>query len=216
MNERLKRLELIHSRIESACRKVRRDPGEIRLLAISKKQPPELVRAFFELGQTAFGENKVQEALPKQSQLRDLAIEWHFVGPVQSNKTRDLAGHFQWVQSVDRRKILERLSAQHPPGLPPLNICLQVNIDREPQKSGLQPEAVRGMAELAVTMPNVRLRGLMTIPRLTDDPRVARDSFRRMRMLFDDIHTRGHELDIPIIINNIKRKFNTHFITRRY
>jgi pyridoxal phosphate enzyme (YggS family) len=195
MNERLKRLENIRSRIEFACEKSRRDAAEVRLLAVSKRQPAELIRAYFELGQTAFGENRAQEACRKQDQLRDLAIEWHFVGPVQSNKTRELAGRFHWVQSVDRPKILQRLSEQRPAGLPPLEICLQVNIDREPQKSGLPPEAVQELAALAAATPNVRLRGLMAIPRLTDDQDAARDSFRRMRRLFDTLTAAGHALD---------------------
>jgi pyridoxal phosphate enzyme (YggS family) len=195
MNDKTRRLEKIRQRVELACKRAARDGSEVRLLAVSKRQPAELIRSFHMLGQTAFGENKAQEALTKQEALKDLDIEWHFIGPVQSNKTRDLAVHFQWVQSVDRLKILQRLSAQRPPGLPPLHICLQVNIDREPQKSGLSPEKVFEMADLAGSMPNVRLRGLMAIPRLTDDERVARDSFRRMRKLFGDLQAAGHVLD---------------------
>ena len=195
MNDRLNRLEKTRSRIESACNRAAREPSEVRLLAVSKKQPAELIRIFFELGQTAFGENKAQEARQKQEQLKDLDIEWHFVGPVQSNKTRELAGHFHWIQSVDRLKILKRLAAQRPPDLPPLNICLQVNIDREAQKSGLPPGEVFEMAKLAAAMQNIRLRGLMAIPKQTDDDRVARDSFRRMRHLFNELQAAGHELD---------------------
>ncbi len=195
MNERLKRLENVRSRIEFACKNSGRDRSEVRLLAISKKHPPELIRAYFGLGQATFGENKAQEALRKLESLRDLAIEWHFVGPVQSNKTRDLAAHFDWVQSIDRVKVLNRLSAQRAEDAAPLNICLQVNIDREAQKSGLDPDMVAEMAERAAALPRLRLRGLMAIPRLTTDQVVARDSFRRLRELYEELRAAGYPLD---------------------
>jgi pyridoxal phosphate enzyme (YggS family) len=195
MNVQLHRLETIRRRIESACAKTGRNPAGIRLLAVSKMQPAALIRQYFELGQRAFGENKLQEALRKQAELTDVEIEWHFIGPVQSNKTRDLAAHFDWVQSVDRPKIARRLSAQRPPGLPPLNVCLQVNIDREPQKSGVLPEQLADLAGLAGELPNISLRGLMAIPSLTDDAAIARQSFARMRHLYRDLIDAGYALD---------------------
>jgi pyridoxal phosphate enzyme (YggS family) len=189
------RLKHVLNRIGAACSATGRDPGEVRLLAVSKKQSAELIRRFFALGQTAFGENRLQEALEKQAQLRDLAIEWHFIGPVQSNKTRELAEHFQWVQSVDREKILRRLSEQRAGGQPPLNICLQVNIDQEPQKAGLDPTEVPALAERAARAEHIRLRGLMAIPELSEDTGRTRDSFRRMRILYDQLRAAGHDLD---------------------
>ena len=172
-----------------------RDPSGVTLLAVSKKQAASLVRRFFMLGQTAFGENRVQEALAKQQELADLAIDWHFIGPVQSNKARELAEQFDWVQSVDRVKILQALSRPRPASLPPLNICLQINIDREPQKSGLAPEALATLAEQAAEAPGIRLRGLMALPRFSHDPEVTRDSFARLRMLYETLREAGHELD---------------------
>ena len=138
-----------------------------------------------------FGENQLQEALSKQAELADLDIEWHFIGSIQSNKTRDIAARFDWVQSVDRVKILKRLSAQRPEKLEPINICLQVNIDAEPQKSGLLPDEVEEVAMLADSLPGIRLRGLMTIPRATDDAKQAADSFHRTRVLYDELR-RSH------------------------
>jgi pyridoxal phosphate enzyme (YggS family) len=195
MSSELQRLRQLRERIADACRSAGRDPAEVRVLAVSKQQPPELIRRFFSLGQRAFGENRLQEALAKQAQLADLDIEWHFIGPVQSNKTRELAERFQWVQSVDRETILRRLSAQRPADLQPLNVCLQVNVDDESQKTGLAPVELPSMAEQASSMPNVRLRGLMAIPRLSPDERRTRDSFRRMRLLYEQLLAAGHQLD---------------------
>jgi pyridoxal phosphate enzyme (YggS family) len=195
MNTERQRLHDLRERIANACRRADREPADVRLLAVSKKQPAGLIRRFFANGQTAFGENRVQEALAKQAGLTDLAIEWHFIGPIQSNKTRDLAECFQWVQSVDRMKILDHLSQHRPAGLPPLNICLQVNIDREAQKSGLDPDQVADVATRAGQAPGIRLRGLMAIPKQTDDRATARDSFRRMRILYQSLRATGHDLD---------------------
>lgn len=195
MSAERQRLQALLNRISQACRQAGRDPSEVRLLAVSKKQPAELVRRFARLGQMAFGENRLQEALQKQDALADLDIQWHFIGPVQSNKARELAERFQWVQSVDREKVLRLLSEHRPDSLPPLNLCLQVNIDREPQKSGLDPEAVALLAQKAAIAPGIRLRGLMAIPRFTEDADEARDSFRRMRMLYERLRAAGHELD---------------------
>ena len=158
MDVPLNRFEKVRARIESACRRAGRDPAEVRLLAVSKKHPAALIRTYFLLGQHAFGENRLQEALSKQPDLADLAIEWHFIGPVQSNKTRDIAVGFDWVQSVDRLKIAQRLSDQRPPERSDLNILLQVNIDREPQKSGVLPEQLEELAGLASGLPLRRIR----------------------------------------------------------
>ncbi len=195
MNVKTQRLDTIRTRIASACAAAGRDPEEVRLLAVSKKQPAGLVRDFFELGQVAFGENKLQEALAKQPELEDVPIEWHFIGPVQSNKTRDLAANFDWVQSADRPKILRRLSAQRPDGMNPLNVCIQVNVDREPQKAGVAPEQLGELVALAEELPGIRLRGLMAIPRLTRDETEARASFRDMKRLYDELRRSGHRLD---------------------
>jgi len=195
MNAEMQRLAQLQERVAAACRAAGRDPSEIRILAISKQQPAGLIRKFYALGQRAFGENRLQEAMAKQEQLADLDIEWHFVGPVQSNKTPELAERSHWVQSVDRQKVLHRLAQQRPAGLPPLNICLQVNIDAEPQKAGLAPADLPALAEQASASPGLQLRGLMAIPRLTDDEGLTRDSFRRMRRLFDQLRAAGHPLD---------------------
>lgn len=195
MNTELQRLTQLRERVAAACRAAGRDPAEVRILAVSKQQPPELIRRFHALGQRAFGENRLQEALAKQEQLADLDIEWHFIGPVQSNKTHELAERFQWVQSVDRAKVLQRLSAQRMADLPPLNICLQVNIDDEPQKAGLAPAELPAMAAQASSAPGIRLRGLMAIPQLTEDANRTRDSFQRMRGLFEQLRAAGHPLD---------------------
>ena len=195
MSGEQQRLDSVHQRMALACKMSGRDPSGVTLLAVSKKQAASLVRRFFMLGQTAFGENRVQEALAKQQELADLAIDWHFIGPVQSNKARELAEQFDWVQSVDRIKILQALSRHRPASLPPLNICLQINIDREPQKSGLAPEALATLAEQAAEAPGIRLRGLMALPRFSHDPEVTRDSFARLRMLYETLREAGHELD---------------------
>jgi len=195
MSGEQQRLDSVRQRMVLACEMSGRDPSGVTLLAVSKKQAASLVRRFFMLGQTAFGENRAQEALAKQQELADLAIDWHFIGPVQSNKARELAEKFDWVHSVDRAKILQALSRHRPSSLPPLNICLQINIDREPQKSGLAPEALATMAEQAAEAPGIRLRGLMALPRFSHDPEVTRDSFARLRMLYEALREAGHELD---------------------
>lgn len=195
MNVHLNRLQNVRSRIAAACEKSGRDPGSVRLLAVSKQQAAEAIRGLHECGQREFGENRLQEALDKQALLGDLDLCWHFIGPVQSNKTGDIAARFSWVQSVDREKILRRLGAQRPAELPPLNICLQVNIDREPQKAGVAPETLPALAALAAGQPGLRLRGLMCIPALTEDEDRTRDSFSRVAALARDLAERGFELD---------------------
>ncbi len=195
MNKSLERLKLVQQRIENACIAAGRKPEEISLLAVSKRQPAEKIITFNKLGVLSFGENQLQEALRKQKELADLDLQWHFIGAIQSNKTRAIAEHFQWVQSVDRQKILKRLSAQRPDSLDPLNVCLQVNIDREPQKAGASPEEILQLATLCDGLDNIKLRGLMALPRMTNDPTEQHDSFRRVRILFEELKNKGHDLD---------------------
>lgn len=168
-------------RIQKATLQAGRDPGSVRLLAVSKTRPPKDLRAAYAAGQTAFGENYLQEALEKIEALEDLdGIEWHFIGPIQSNKTRQIAASFDWVHSVDRLKIARRLNEQRAPSLPPLNICLQVNIDEEDTKSGCSldelPELVAAIGEL----PHLSLRGLMAIPNPDQPESALRASFRKL------------------------------------
>ena len=184
MNNLKENLNNVSSRIRRACAAAGREGESVRLLAVCKRQPAAKVRKVYELGQRAFGENTVQEALAKQAELADLDIEWHFIGALQSNKTADVARAFHWAQSVDREKLMRRLSDQRPENLPPINVCLQVNIDREPQKAGCMPEDVSGLAAAAEGYPGIRLRGLMAIPAATADGGAARESFDRMKELY--------------------------------
>jgi pyridoxal phosphate enzyme (YggS family) len=195
MNNLNANLHNVRARVEQACKKAGRNPSAVAVLAVSKKHPATRIRELYGHGQAAFGENYVQEALAKQAQLADLPIAWHFIGPLQSNKTREVAAHFAWVQSVDRRKTLRRLSEQRPADLPALNVCIQVNIDREPQKAGAMPEAVGELALFAANQPNIRLRGLMTIPRMAGGDHDPTDSYRRMRQLYRQLQEAGIGMD---------------------
>jgi hypothetical protein len=195
MNKTIERLESVRQRIKSACIDAGRPIDSVSLLAVSKRHPAAKIADLFRLGVVSFGENQLQEALQKQQELTDLKLEWHFIGTVQSNKTRALAENFSWVQSVDRERILKRLSTQRPDSLGPLNICLQVNIDHETQKAGTSPAEILQLAELAGGLSKLRLRGLMAIPKLTSDPGEQHDSFRQVRVLFEELKNRGHVLD---------------------
>jgi pyridoxal phosphate enzyme (YggS family) len=195
MNDTTERLEKTRKRISEACNQAGRDADSVRLVAVSKKHPVERIREFYRAGQRIFGENRIEESLGKLPELKDLDIEWHFIGPIQSRKTRDIALHFDWVQSVDRVKILNRLSAQRPEDMPLLNICLQVNIDREQQKSGGMPEEVPDLARHASSLPGLLLRGLMCLPKKQDDPDRLRASFRALREIYTQLNTEGFELD---------------------
>lgn len=170
-------------RIREAAQASQRDFSHIGLLAVSKTKPADAIREAFAVGVTDFGENYLQEALDKQVALSDLALTWHFIGPIQSNKTKPIAAHFAWVHSVDRLKIAERLSAQRPAHLPSLNICLQVNVSGEASKSGCNPDQLSALAHAVTQLPNLRLRGLMTIPEPTDDVPEQRAAFARLREL---------------------------------
>lgn len=195
MNDLTEKLDKVRARISAACASAGRAAAEVRLLAVSKLQPPEKIRSLYTAGQRDFGENYVQEAVHKQRQLADLAISWHFIGPLQSNKTREVAEHFSWVQSVDRAKLLRRLAEQRPDHLPPLNICLQVNIDDEPQKAGARAEEIRDLAALAQSLPRLRLRGLMAIPALLQDGRTDPGSLAKVASLYQALQAEGLPLD---------------------
>lgn len=195
MNESIIRLNLVRQRIEKACLDVGRQPAEISLLAVSKWHTAEKISILNKLGVYSFGENHLQEALQKQQELARLNLQWHFIGTLQSNKTRAIAENFQWVQSVDRQKILTRLSEQRPDHLQPLNICLQVNIDLEPQKAGATVEETLQLAALARDLDNIKFRGLMAIPRMTTDSSEQHQSFRKVKNLFDMLKVEGHDID---------------------
>ena len=169
--------------------------GEVTLLAVSKAQSSEKLREAHEAGQTKFGENYLQEALNKQVDLADLSIEWHFIGPIQSNKTQPIAQHFSWVHGVDRLKIAQRLNEARSADLPPLQICLQVNISGEDSKSGVAPNELFELVKTVSALPKLTLRGLMTIPEPTDDEAVQRQQFKQMRALLNDLKKEGVVLD---------------------
>jgi pyridoxal phosphate enzyme (YggS family) len=170
-------------RIREAAQASQRDCATVGLLAVSKTKPAAAIREAFAAGTADFGENYLQEALEKQIELSDLPLTWHFIGPIQSNKTKAIAEHFAWVHSVDRLKIAQRLSEQRPASLPALNICLQVNVSGEASKSGCNPDELRALVQAVTQLPNLRLRGLMTIPEPTDDPSEQRAAFARLREL---------------------------------
>ncbi len=195
MNTPLERLEIVRKRIENACVGANRKPEDVSILAVSKRHGCDRIRTFNQLGLAAFGENQLQEALQKQQELLELGLEWHFIGTVQSNKTRALAEHFQWVQSVDRAKILKRLAAQRPASAGVLNVCLQVNIDEEPQKAGAMPGEIMALADLAQSFKELCLRGLMAIPRLTSVAEEQHHSFSMVRDLYEKLKDAGHDLD---------------------
>ncbi|ERI52312.1 hypothetical protein N878_05175 [Pseudomonas sp. EGD-AK9] len=177
----------VGARIREAAQASQRNPLDIGLLAVSKTKPAAAIREAHAAGLRDFGENYLQEALDKQAELTDLPLIWHFIGPIQSNKTRPIAEHFAWVHSVDRLKIAQRLSDQRPAQLPPLNICLQVNVSGEPSKSGCSPDELPALAQAVTQLANLRLRGLMTIPEPTDDVAAQHQAFARLRQLRDDL-----------------------------
>lgn len=177
----------VGARIREAAQASQRNFADIGLLAVSKTKPADAIREAHAAGVCDFGENYLQEALEKQTQLADLPLIWHFIGPIQSNKTRPIAEHFDWVHSVDRLKIAQRLSEQRPAHLPALNICLQVNVSGEQSKSGCSPEELTALARAVVALPNLRLRGLMAIPEPTDDVAAQHAAFARLRQLRDEL-----------------------------
>jgi pyridoxal phosphate enzyme (YggS family) len=195
MNDLKENLNNVRRRVKTACLQARRSADKVRIIAVSKKHPAERIRKMHTLGQDAFGENRIQEALPKIEALASLEIEWHFIGPLQSNKAAEAAMHFSWVQSVDRIKTLRRLSVHRPAALGPLNILVQVNIDEEPQKAGALPSEAEQLVEQALSLPGIRLRGLMCIPRMAKPGHDPADSFARMRTLFNDFSSAGVNMD---------------------
>jgi PLP dependent protein len=192
-------LQAVHRSIAAAADEAQRMPGAVSLLAVSKTFGPQAVLDALHAGQTVFGENYLQEALDKISALAALApdtpIEWHFIGPIQSNKTRPIAEHFDWVHTVEREKIAVRLAEQRPAGLAPLNICLQVNISGEASKSGVAPAELPALARQVAALPNLRLRGLMAIPEPADDFATQRGAFRQLRLLYEQLREHGLPLD---------------------
>ena len=176
-------LSAISARIANAAQAAGRDPASVQLLAVSKTKPASAIREVHAAGVRDFGENYLQEALTKQQALSDLPLIWHFIGPIQSNKTKAIAEHFDWVHSVDRLKIAQRLSEQRPAGLAPLNICLQVNVSGEDSKSGCAPADLPALAKAVAALPNLRLRGLMAIPEPTDDRAAQEAAFSSLRAL---------------------------------
>ncbi|HEY4319308.1 MAG TPA: YggS family pyridoxal phosphate-dependent enzyme [Herbaspirillum sp.] len=198
------RLQAVHLQIARAASAAGRAPEDIRLLAVSKTFGADAVLEAWRAGQLAFGESYLQEAEAKIA-IVDMAIalarkttllpEWHFIGPIQSNKTRPIAENFAWVHSVEREKIARRLSEQRPAGLPPLNLCLQVNISGEDSKSGAAPEEAEAIAKAIAVLPNIRLRGLMAIPAPTGDPARQRAAYRPLQELFDHLNAQGMALD---------------------
>jgi len=180
-------LRRLHAAIHAFAVRYNRNQDAIRLLAASKDQSPAAVATAWREGVRCCGENYLQEALPKMAALQNCAIEWHFIGTIQANKTHAIAAHFAWAHGVDRMRVAERLSAQRPPGLPPLNICLQVNIDCEPTKAGVTPEQLGKLAVAVAALPGVQLRGLMAIPRPTNSLDEARKPYRRLAQLLADL-----------------------------
>jgi len=174
---------LVRERIRAAAQSAQRDESSVHLLAVSKTKPAQAVREAYAAGMHDFGENYLQEALSKQLELTDLPLSWHFIGPIQSNKTRAIAENFAWVHSVDRLKIAQRLSEQRPAELPPLNICIQVNVSGEASKSGCTPADLPALAQAISALPRLKLRGLMAIPEPTDDRAEQDAAFATVRDL---------------------------------
>lgn len=181
-------ISTLAERIHHAAQAARRDPASVGLLAVSKTKPASDLREAYAAGLRDFGENYLQEALGKQTELSDLPLIWHFIGPIQSNKTRAIAENFAWVHSVDRLKIAQRLSEQRPADLPPLNICIQVNVSGEASKSGCTPEELPALAQAISALPNLRLRGLMAIPEPTEDSDEQNAAFAAVRTLQDQLN----------------------------
>lgn len=190
-------IQQVRDRIAAACASAQRDVQSVTLLAVSKTFGPDAVRQALAAGQSRFGENYVQEALDKIAALSDARtrLEWHLIGPLQSNKTRAVAEHFDWVHSVDRLKIAQRLSDQRPAHLPPLQVCLQVNISGEASKSGLAPADVPAVAQAVARLPGLRLRGLMAIPEPAGDREAQRRPHRALRELLTRLQAQGLDVD---------------------
>ncbi|MBS1220054.1 MAG: alanine racemase domain protein [Proteobacteria bacterium] len=185
----------VRQRIAAAEVRFERVPGSVQLLAVSKGHPPPALREACSAGQRCFGESYVQEALGKINALTDCAPEWHFIGPLQRNKTRAVAAHFAWVQSLDRLALAERLSAQRPTDLPALQVCIEVNISGEASKSGVTPAEVPALAAALAALPRLRLRGLMALPAPVTEFAAQLATFQRLQALYEELRTRGYALD---------------------
>lgn len=193
MNSIAQRLAEVRHRLAEAERKAGRAAGSVGLVAVGKTWPASALVEVYQQGQRDFGENYLQEALAKQDELQGLDIVWHFIGPIQSNKTKPLAERFQWVHGVDRLKIAQRLSEQRPADLPPLNLCLQVNVSGEDSKSGIALEDLPTLAHAVAALPRLRLRGLMAIPAPSEDIEEQRQAFRGLREALEGLRMEGVE-----------------------
>ncbi len=191
----LSNLQATREAVAKATIEAHRAVGDVHLLAVSKTFPAEAVREAYQGGQRAFGENYLQEALDKMALLNDLPLEWHFIGPIQSNKTRPIAEHFAWVHGVDRLKVAQRLSEQRPVNMPPLNICLQVNVSGEESKSGVAISEAAQLAQEISRLPRLKLRGLMSIPAPASGETEQRVAFAKMRVLLQELNQQGSSLD---------------------
>ena len=188
-------LQRVRQQIELAAVSAGRVAEAVKLLAVSKTMPAQAVREAYAAGQIAFGENYIQEGVDKMAELADLPLEWHCIGPIQSNKTKLVAENFAWVHSLDRLKIAERLSAQRPAHLPPLQVCLQVNVDGGANKSGVSPHDLLALAKAVAKLPQMKLRGLMTIPEPAENEAAARAVHHQAKELFDSLNAVGLNLD---------------------
>ncbi len=189
------RLQAVNDSIRDAESKFGRESGTVSLLAVSKTHPAETIIEAWNAGQRSFGENYLQHAVPKIQELSNYDIEWHFIGPLQSNKTRPVAENFDWVHSIDREKIAQRLSDQKPQEKAPINICIQVNVSDEDTKSGVDLDDVEQLAQAIKDLPGIRLRGLMAIPEITFDEELQRANFRKLREKYEELNSKGYELD---------------------
>ncbi|MDM8547302.1 YggS family pyridoxal phosphate-dependent enzyme [Candidatus Venteria ishoeyi] len=197
MNNIAQRLQQVRERITQTATKWQRNPADIQLLAVSKTHPATAIKSAATQGQRCFGENYLQDALPKIESLKNAGydLEWHFIGAMQSNKTRPIAAHFDWVETLSSLKHAQRLHQQRPPHLAPLNVCLQVNISREPQKSGINPAELETLASAVSQLPRLRLRGLMALPASADTLEQQRLPFARLFHLFTELKSQGFALD---------------------
>jgi len=188
-------LKLVSDLLKKAANDAGRDPASVRLLAVSKKQPLDKIRQAAAAGQRDFGENFVQEGVEKNEALADLDLTWHFIGHLQSNKTRMVAEYFDWVHTIDKLKIARRLSKQRPDGLAPLNVCLQVNVDAEASKSGVTPAELPDLAAACMELPNIRLRGLMCLPAMREEFEAQRAPFATLRRMAEELRRNGIDTD---------------------
>jgi pyridoxal phosphate enzyme (YggS family) len=195
MNNMRKNLNRVREQIVQAASACKRESDSILLLAVSKKKPASDIRQAWELGQRDFGENYLQEALQKMEELKDLDITWHFIGAIQSNKTRDIAETFDWAHCIDRAKIARRLSEQRPPDLEPLNVCIQVNIDHESSKAGIELAELPELAKTIHQLPGIRLRGLMTIPAPQESFELQRSAFAKLANALESLRQQGIDCD---------------------